>query len=92
MCPDCSSPAAGSRDGTTADVYVRTPSGAIVTGSVRADGAFGGYTVLGGVTSSSPAVVTAKRDINRVDLVILMPEEQRPGELHYGTWWKTRTF
>jgi hypothetical protein len=91
-CADCSSPAAGSRDGSTADVYIRGLDDKILTGSIRADGSWTGYSVLGGTLSGSPATVTAARIKSRVDLVSVMAEEHAAGDLHYGIWWKVRKF
>ena len=90
-CPDCCSPAAGSHDGTTADVYVRTADDKIATGSIGPNG-WSGFTSLGGVSSASPAAVAQQRTTNRTDLVIVTPEENDAGEIHYGTWWKSRTY
>lgn len=90
-CPDCCSPVAGSHDGTTSDVYIRTTTDAIATGSVGTSG-WSGYTFLGGVSSGSPAVVAQVRTSKRTDLVIIAPEENDTGDLHHGTWSKSRTY
>jgi hypothetical protein len=42
------------------------------------------------VTKGAPGTVSQARTSHRWDLVVVMPEENDPGEFHYGTWWKSR--
>ena len=90
-CPDCTSPAAGSHDGITSEVSVRTTEGHVATGSVLGS-EWSGYTVLGGITNVSPGSVTQARTSNRSDIVVIMPEEGHSGDVNYTTWSKGRTY
>jgi hypothetical protein len=88
-CPDCNSPAAGSRGLNNIEVYVRGTDDKVWLTTWNGSSWSGGYTALGGVLTSSPATVSRVRDSNRSDLVVVMAEERSlNAPKHYGTWWK----
>lgn len=88
-CPDCSSPAAGSRGSANLDVYVRGLDDKLWVTTWDGGATWSGYTALGGVLNASPGTVTRARTTNRADVVGMMGEEQVNGDpVHYGAWLK----
>lgn len=87
-CPDCNSPAAGSRGASNIDVYVRGTDDKVWLTTWNGS-TWSGYNALGGVLTSSPATVTRVRDTARSDLIVIMSEERAAGaSKHFGAWWK----
>jgi hypothetical protein len=87
-CPDCSSPAAGSRYASNVDVYIRGEDNKLWWASWSGQ-AWSSYSPLGGVLNSSPATITRLRGSERADIVVVMAEERSAGAAkHHGTWWK----
>jgi hypothetical protein len=90
-CADCASPAAASRGSANIDVYVHGTDDKVWVTSWNGS-SWSGYSVLGGVLSSSPGTVSRVRSSNRSDIIAIMPEGRRAGwAKQYGTWWKTYT-
>ena len=93
MCPDCSSPALTSRGPGQLDLIIRGADDQMwMTSWASPAATFGPWWPLGGILSSSPASVTKARTTDRIDLVVVMPEERSiPAEKAYGPWWKEYT-
>lgn len=90
-CPDCTSPAVGARDEHSLDIYIRGQDDKVwVTSWSEGGDPWSGYNAIGGVLNSSPATVAKTRDGGHADLFAVMAEEWEAGQIHYGTWWKSR--
>jgi astacin (peptidase family M12A) len=90
-CPDCSSPAAGSRGSGTIDVMVRGLDDEMWITTWTGGSTWTSFAPVGGVLSSSPGTVSRSRFTNRIDVAVIMPEENADGNFHYGVWWKEYT-
>lgn len=91
-CPDCSSPAAGSRGSNMLDVFVRGLDDQMWVTSWGGGSTWTAYSAVGGVLSSSPATVSRMRSTSRIDTAVIMPEETTvvmgAPVFKYGAWWK----
>jgi Astacin (Peptidase family M12A) len=90
-CPDCSSPAAGSRGSGTIDVMVRGLDDEMWITTWTGGSTWTSFAPVGGVLSSSPGTVSRSRFTNRIDVAVIMPEENAGSDFHYGVWWKEFT-
>ncbi len=91
-CPDCSSPAVMSRGAGKLDVLIRGQDDQMwVTSWASPAPAWGGYSAVGGVITSSPTGIARARSTDRIDTFAVMPEERAAGSLTYGPWWKEYT-